>query len=289
MWALVVNPTSGQGSGRRVGAQVAQFLSNRSVPFKIIETNSAKLTSASLRSFLGSNPNSEGVIAVGGDGLVHLVIQIVAQTKVPVAFIPAGTGNDFVRALGWPLNDINEQMRSMFSTPPHYIDLGKSGSYWFAAILSTGFDSLVNERANGMKWPRGRMKYNVAMARELPFFSPREYSLVLDRKQIKTAAMLIAVGNSRSYGGGMNVCPDAQLDDGLLDVMILAPVSIPEFLKVFPKVYKGTHIYHPAVSIHRAKEVRIDADAIAYADGERMGPLPIIANSVPQALLTWRR
>jgi len=133
------------------------------------------------------------------------------------------------------------------------------------------------------------MKYNVAMARELPFFRPREYSLVLDRKQIKTAAMLIAVGNSRSYGGGMNVCPDAQLDDGLLDVMILAPVSIPEFLKVFPKVYKGTHIYHPAVSIHRAKEVRIDADAIAYADGERMGPLPIIANSVPQALLTWRR
>lgn len=289
MWALVSNPTSGHGAGARVCAQVVTILISHRIDFQVIESSSAQLTSENLQSFLKANPDSEGVIAVGGDGLAHLVIQITAQTTTPVTFIPAGTGNDFVRALGWSTKDLHEQLGTVFATAPQYIDLGRSGSEWFAAILSTGFDSIVNERANGMTWPKGRMKYNVAMARELPFFKPREYSIILDEKQIDTAAMLIAVGNGKSYGGGMNVCPDAQLDDGLLDVMILAPVSIPEFLRVFPQVYKGTHIHHWAVTIYRAKVVRLVADAFAYADGERIGPLPITAESVPRALLTWRK
>jgi diacylglycerol kinase (ATP) len=103
-----------------------------------------------------------------------------------------------------------------------------------------------------------------------------------------TKAMLIAIGNGRSYGGGMKVCPDADLADNLLDVMVLSPISKLEFLRVFPKVYAGTHIKHPAVKILRGKRVRVNSSAIAYADGERIGTLPVQAESVHSALLTWR-
>jgi diacylglycerol kinase (ATP) len=109
----------------------------------------------------------------------------------------------------------------------------------------------------------------------------------LDTQEFSTEAMLIAVANGASYGGGMKVCPDASLTDGFFDVMILEPVSKFEFLRVFPKVFKGTHITHPRVRIERARSVKISAPAVAYADGERIGPLPIKAEIVPNSLLTW--
>jgi diacylglycerol kinase (ATP) len=99
--------------------------------------------------------------------------------------------------------------------------------------------------------------------------------------------MLVAIGNGKSYGGGMNICPQSQLDDGLFDVIILEPVSTIEFLKVFPKVYSGSHISHPKVRSLRAAKVSIESDAIAYADGERIGPAPISAECIKGAGLTW--
>ena len=146
---------------------------------------------------------------------------------------------------------------------------------------------MVNERANTMSWPKGPMKYNAAIAIELPRFRPRHYEITLDDRTISTQAMLIAVANGRSYGGGMLVCPDADIEDSLFDVMVLHPVSKIEFLKVFPRVFKGTHVTHPAVEIVRSSSVKISADAVAYADGERIGPLPISAQCIPRAMLTW--
>jgi diacylglycerol kinase (ATP) len=122
---------------------------------------------------------------------------------------------------------------------------------------------------------------------ELPRFQPLRYEIELDTERISTEAMLIAIGNGRSYGGGMYVCPQAQLNDGLFDVMILEPVSKIEFLKVFPKVYSGSHISHPKVKILRSSKVKLTAEAIAYADGERIGPAPISAECVRGAGLTW--
>jgi diacylglycerol kinase (ATP) len=160
-------------------------------------------------------------------------------------------------------------------------------SEWFAAILSTGFDSVVNEKANAMVWPRGPQRYNVAMALELPRFTPIEYQITTDTRTFTTEAMLIAIANGRSYGGGMLVCPHAKLHDGLFDVMILRPVSKIEFLKVFPRVFSGSHITHPAVEIFRTKKITLAADAIAYADGERIGPAPVSAECIAGAGLTW--
>jgi diacylglycerol kinase (ATP) len=227
------------------------------------------------------------VIAVGGDGLAHLVIQLVAPRKIPFSVIPAGTGNDLVRAMGWSLDSITTQLDFVTTTQPTAIDLGMVDSEWFGAILSTGFDSVVNERANTMSWPKGPMKYNFAIAMELPRFAPISYTIELDTQLLQVEAMLIAVANGKSYGGGMQVCPDASMTDGLFDVMILHPVSKLEFIKVFPKVFKGAHIGHPQVRVYRSARVSISSLAIAYADGERIGGLPVRAECMAGAGLSW--
>ena len=287
MWALVVNPVSGQGKGARLGTYVAGYLNSRAISYEIIIGRNSKDQGDLLQRFLERHPDCTGVIAVGGDGLLHLVLQKTTPAQIPLAVIPAGTGNDFVRTLGWSLTDIDQLLEKVLTTAPRSIDLGLVDGEWFGAILSTGFDSVVNERANAMSWPKGAMKYNVATAFELPSFKPRHYEITLDDRKISTEAMLIAVSNGCSYGGGMLVCPQADISDGLFDVMVLHPISKVEFIKVFPKVFKGTHISHPAVEIVRSKKVSITADAVAYADGERIKQLPVTAECISGALSTW--
>jgi diacylglycerol kinase (ATP) len=237
--------------------------------------------------FIEKNPECNGVIAVGGDGLLHIILQRVTPAQIPFTVIPAGTGNDFVRTLGWHLEDFDAQLTAVTTTEPTPIDLGLVDGEWFGAILSTGFDSVVNEKANTLQWPKGPMKYNAAIAMELPRFKPRHYEITLDDRTISTEAMLIAVSNGRSYGGGMLVCPNANIADGLFDVMILHPVSKIEFIKVFPRVFAGTHVSHPAVEIVRSKSVTIESKAVAYADGERIGQLPVSAECIPGAIRSW--
>ena len=287
MWALVINPVAGQGKGATVGTYVAGYLNSRGIKYEIIIGRSGLDQADSLQRFLDRNPDCSGVIAVGGDGLLHLVLQKITPAQVPLAVIPAGTGNDFVRTLGWSPDDVDAILQTVLSKNPQSVDLGLVDGEWFAAILSTGFDSIVNEKANTMSWPKGPMKYNVAIAIELPRFAPRHYEIVLDDRTISTQAMLIAVANGRSYGGGMLVCPHADIADGYFDVMVLHPVSKLEFIKVFPRVFKGTHITHPAVEIVRSKSVKISSDAVAYADGERIGQLPVSAQCISGALMTW--
>ena len=287
MWALVINPVSGQGRGTTVGTYVAGYLNQHAIDFTIVTGNSSIALSDHLRTFINKNPDCEGVIAVGGDGLMHIALQLVVPSQIPFTIIPAGTGNDFVRTLGWDLEAIDKQLNQVITTAPSPIDLGLVDGEWFGAILSTGFDSVVNEKANTMSWPKGPMKYNAAIAIELPRFKPRHYEITLDDRTISTEAMLIAVANGRSYGAGMLVCPNANISDGLFDVMVLHPISKFEFMKVFPQVFAGTHISHPAVEIVRSKNVKIESKAVAYSDGERIGQLPIAAECIHDAALTW--
>jgi diacylglycerol kinase (ATP) len=288
MWAIVVNPVSGGGKGASFGREVSGYFSSKGLPYQIITAVSAEKLRINLQEFLDKQgSNCQGVIAVGGDGLAHLVIQLTTPRRIPFTVIPAGTGNDLVRALGWPLTSISRQLDFVTNEPASAIDLGLVDSEWFGAILSTGFDSVVNEKANRMKRPQGQMKYNLAIAMELPKFKPLTYTIGLDNQAIQTEAMLIAVANGSSYGGGMLVCPDADLNDGLFDVMVLRPVSKFEFVKVFPKVFKGAHVSHPKVDIYRTRKVSLSAPAIAYADGERIGGLPVQAECMAGAGLSW--
>lgn len=285
MYLLLANPTSGGGRGKQVQELVISALRSRNATFQDISGSSYESAAANLRSALvGAEPTA--VIVVGGDGMVHLAIQELATRGIPLLLVPAGTGNDFARTLGLNLESPVESLESAFRNQPISIDLGLVKGRYFAEILSTGFDSRVNERANRMRM-RGKVKYDLAMLAELPIFKPLEYEIVIDGNRFRTKAMLIAVANGISYGGGMKICPDADLRDGLFDLMILEPVSKFEFLRVFPKVFKGTHISHPKVKILKGRNIEIRADAVAYADGERIGELPVSAEIVPGALRTW--
>jgi diacylglycerol kinase (ATP) len=152
--------------------------------------------------------------------------------------------------------------------------------------LGVGFDGAVNDRANGMRWPRGRRRYDLAVVAELRTYRPGRFTLELDGVRSDVDAMLIAVGNAASYGGGMKVCPDASMTDGLLDVTVVGPMSRLRFLRLFPQVFRGTHVANPEVTVARAREVRIEGPAgtNAYADGEPIGALPLTCAVRPGAL-----
>ena len=287
MFLLLANPTSGAGQGRNVIADVIKELKAREISFSDISGSSYESAVLNLRSSL-KRTNPEAVIVVGGDGMVHLAIQELAGTEVPLILIPAGTGNDFARTMNLDLDLPVASLSYALTHQPKSIDLGSVNGRYFAEILSTGFDSMVNERANRMRI-RSKIKYDLAMLLELPIFKPLEYEISVDGRQMTTRAMLIAVANGISYGGGMKICPNSDIQDGLFDLMILEPVSKIEFLKVFPKVFKGTHITHPKVRILQGKKITINSKAIAYADGERIGQLPITAEIAPGALRTWVR
>jgi diacylglycerol kinase (ATP) len=280
---LLVNPTSGHGRGARVGRAVAVLLSGAGLAVRQLAGRDVR-ESQDL-AYEAVAQGTDALVVVGGDGMVHLGLQAVGGTDVAFAVAPAGTGNDFARALGIPLRDPAAAAAIIVTGAERRIDLGRTASQWFGGVVAAGFDARVNDRANRMSWPRGRMRYNLAMLAELSVFRPVPYALELDGEAWQTSAMLVAAGNIPSYGGGMKVTPNAIMDDGLLDVMIVKPLSKTRFITVFPRVYTGSHVRLPVVEVRRAKRVHIDAPGItAYADGERLGPLPQTFLAVPGAL-----
>ncbi|HEY9439798.1 MAG TPA: sphingosine kinase, partial [Streptomyces sp.] len=165
------------------------------------------------------------------------------------------------------------------------IDLGRAGGRWFGSVLASGFDSRVNDRGNRMRWG-GRFKYDLAIIAELAAFRPIPYRIRLDGGPVREIeATLIAVGNGSTYGGGMRICAGAVMDDGLFDVTVVGDCGRATLLTVFPKVYKGTHLGHPKVTVYRASSVELAAAGVtAYADGEPVGALPLTATCVPGAV-----
>jgi diacylglycerol kinase (ATP) len=296
--ALAVNPTAGRGRGARAGELAVRSLAAAGVDVDLLRGDDA--ADLARRIADGLDRGSQALVVVGGDGIVNLGVNAVAGTTVPLGIVPAGTGNDLALGLGIPVGDpfrAVEQLRARLADGADGADdvswravdavrcTGGSVERWFAGVLGAGFDAIVNERAEGWRRPRGRSRYVLALARELPVFRPREYQLELDGERWATRAMLVAVANAPSYGGGMRVCPDARMDDGLLDVLVLEPISRAQFVRIFPRVYSGAHVGHPRVTIVRAGRVRVAADSVVgYADGERFGPLPLECVVVPGAL-----
>ena len=219
--ALLVNPTSGKGRGARLAEPVAERLRSLGASVDVVVGRDADEAFDKVRDRVAAGVDA--VVALGGDGLVNMALQVVAGTEVPLGVVPAGTGNDFARALGLSLNDPMAAVDHLAHGEARQVDLGRVAGRWFGGVLGSGFDSMVNERANQMSWPRGPARYNLAMLAELRTFRPVPFELVLDGEVWLTEAMLVAVGNSASYGGGMRVCPDASLEDGLLDVTVLGP------------------------------------------------------------------
>jgi len=288
---VAINPSASFGKSRAVGPAVVQTL--RAAGHEVValtEPDFEELRDAA-RAALRDKPDA--LVVVGGDGMVSLGANLLAGGRIPLGIVPSGTGNDMARGLGIPVGNTEAAIESLLAAlqlPPRVIDAGRVTEgdgrvTWFACVLSAGFDAVVNERANLMRWPRGRSRYNLALLRELAVLKPIGYRLTLDGVVTETRAVLVAAGNNVSLGGGMRLLPDARLDDGLLDVVVVGPLSRTAFLRIFPRVFKGTHVTDPSVTIVRARSIRIEADAVAaYADGERVGPLPIDVELVPAAL-----
>ncbi|WP_460446636.1 diacylglycerol kinase [Angustibacter aerolatus] len=287
-FAVVVNPTSGRGAGRRMGARATARLAAAGHDVVDLTSQTPAEAEDRARSLVH---DVDALVVVGGDGLVNLGVNVVAGTGTPLGVVAAGTGNDVADSLGLPVSRPEQAADVVLAGHVREVDAVRRTDddhrtpRWYAGVLCGGFDAIVNERANGWVWPRGRMRYNLAIARELPVFRPLPYRLELDGEPWVTEAMLVAVANGRSYGGGMRVTPDARMDDGLLDVLVVGPLSVPALARVFPKVFRGEHTSHPAVTIRRARRVRLEtAGVVAYADGERFGPLPVEVEVVPSAL-----
>lgn len=227
---------------------------------------------------------AQALVVVGGDGIVNLALQATATTATPVAVAPAGTGNDFARLLGVPLDDPRAAADIVLDGRVRRIDLGRAENRWFATVLSSGFDSLVTERANSMRRPTGRLRYNVAMLLEIARLKPIPYVMELDGRTLEFDATLVSVGNGPSYGGGMAICPDASVEDGLLDVTVVRACSRTRLVRLSPTLYKGTHVSLPEVDTYRATSVSLAAPGmVAYADGERFTALPVRIEAVPRA------
>jgi diacylglycerol kinase (ATP) len=241
----------------------------------------------------------ERVVVIGGDGLLHHVVQGAAGRRLAVGVVPVGSGNDFAAALGLPTDPIEAARVAMGPTRP--IDLLRSARGWAASVATVGFSAAVNERAERMRWPRGAARYSLATMLELPHLEPIELVIHLRGttgpgrplaggavEEHRVRAALVAVANTSMFGGGMRICPDAQPDDGLLDVTIIDAIGRIDLLRHFGRVFRGTHVRHPSVSVHRARSVTLVApdlsEGAARADGELWGRLPLTIDAVPNAL-----
>ncbi len=280
---MLVNPTAGKGRGARAAAAALPVLEAGGHRVRVVVGRDGADAEARARRAVRSG--CRALVAVGGDGLAHIAVQAVAGTGVPLGLVPAGTGNDLARYLGLPRADAVAAARVILAGRSRTIDLARIGDRSFSTVLAAGFDAIVNERANTMTWPRGQMRYNLATLAELRTFRALPYQLQLDDRSLSTEAMLVAVGNGPSFGGGLQICAGAELDDGLLDVVLIKPMSRIELVRTYPMLFKGTHVTHPLYERHRVRRVTVAAPGIVgYADGERIGRLPLTVTSMPRAL-----
>lgn len=294
---MVVHPASGRGRAGRVADTVADRLRGVVDDLVTVTVNTVEES----RRLMGQAHDAglDLVVVVGGDGSAHQGVQFCADHDVALAVIPAGTGNDLARTLGAPKDPVEAAdalALDLAAGRSTRIDLGRvaggpAGARWFAGVLCAGFDSAVNERANRMRWPSGPRRYDLAILAELARLRPGRLTVVQDGTRTELDATQIAVGNIPHYGGGIPICPAADPTDGVFDVTLVGRASRSDLVRMLPGLRTGRHVDHPAVTTSRATTVRLgEANGwVAYADGERIGPLPVEVTCVPGALKVFGR
>ena len=284
--ALLTNPTAGKGRGGKARGAVLERLRGAGLSVRDLSGQDADEALDLARAAIADGVDS--LVVLGGDGMVHLGVQAVAGTGTPLGIIPVGTGNDVARYFDLPRKDPVAAADRVIAGATRQVDLARAGTKYFATVLCAGFDAMVNERANRMTWPKSQMRYNLATLSELRVFRPLPYTLELDGKQLKLDAMMVSVGNGPSFGGGLRITEGAVLDDGMLDVVIIKPMTRTSLVRTYPKLFKGTHVTHPQYEHHLVRTVTIAAPGITtYADGERFGDLPLTVKCAPGALIVY--
>jgi diacylglycerol kinase (ATP) len=286
---LLVNPSAGKGRALEILPDVAGSLRDGGANLEILLSRDfAEAKSMAHQAIV----DGVDVLAVmGGDGMMHLGVNTSAaahtegRSRTTLGLIPAGTGNDLCRGIGLPPKDAVAAAEVIAAGHSRSIDLARVAETYVAAVLATGFDALVNRRANQMPWPRGSTRYALAVMAELRVFSPLHYRLTLDGQIRELPAMLVAIGNTSSYGGGMLICPQADPYDGLLDVTIIHPVGRLKLLRLFPEMYSGKFVRDVCVEQLRVREATVEGPGlVGFGDGEMLGAAPLQVCSVPRAL-----
>lgn len=286
---MVVHPASGLGRAGRIAGTVADRLRTAVSDLVTVEANTVEDSHRLMHK--ARDAGLDLLVVVGGDGSAHQGVQFCADTGVALAVVPAGTGNDLARTLAGaqedPLAATDALVEAIKNGEQRTIDLGRvKDGPWFAGVLCAGFDSAVNERANRMRWPSGPRRYDLAILAELAKLKPGRLTVTEDTGVTELDATQIAVGNIPYYGGGIPICPAADPADGLFDVTLVRRASRFDLVRMLPGLRTGNHVNHQMVTTSRTRQIRLgEANGwVAYADGERIGPLPVEVTCVPNAL-----
>jgi YegS/Rv2252/BmrU family lipid kinase len=291
-YMLLVNPSAGGGRSRGRLPAVEEALRAAGADYRLVMTTHLDhgCEQAAAAAADGRIP-----VVMSGDGMIGKIGGILAGGDVPLGVIPGGRGNDFARVVGIP-TEPKEAVANLLADERRRIDVGEANGERFLCIASCGFDSDANRIANEAKLVKGPLVYAYAALRALSQWKPAKFTLICetdgDRGENcehgtrEFSGYSVAVANSKAYGGGMFVAPDAVLDDGLLDVVTTADVSRSAFLRGLPDVFKGTHINRPEVGYFRCSRVRVEADRpfAVYADGEAITDLPATIGLLPRSL-----
>jgi diacylglycerol kinase (ATP) len=299
---LVVNPTAGRGKAGRVLPDVMRVLFQglpegtlRVVRAVSYEDARAACVDAVAAARGKTGEAHDSLLVMGGDGMMHLGLNAAAESGVPLGLIPAGTGNDFCRGAGVPLNPV-QAAHVIVGGLTRRLDLSSvtgqlthgGANRWVGCVVSTGYDARVSRSGNAMPVWWGSLAYAVAALKELRRFQPLSYRLLIDGQPRRQTAMFVAVANVAYFGGGMNIAPAGSPSDGLLDVTIIHPVSRFTLIRLLPSMFTGAFVRDPSVEILQAKEVIIDGDDLyGMADGEALGSVPFHVRVVPGALTVY--
>ncbi|MFN3219481.1 MAG: diacylglycerol/lipid kinase family protein [Acidimicrobiales bacterium] len=268
--ALVANPAAGAGTGATAVHCAERELRALGATVRTVAGSSAAATAAALRELIDAAAVDRAIV-LGGDGIVHLAVQVLAEGSIPLGICPVGSGNDIAAAMSIP-PDLDEALRTALG-PTRSIDLLRIGDHWAASIATIGFAGDVNACANRLRRPRGASRYTVATIVELPRLQARPVQLSIDDGAPSAIqATLVAVANTDRFGGGMRIAPDAAPDDGLLDITVVGPVGRLRLLRFFGRVFRGTHTTLAEVTTYRGGRVALSCPGVQlWADGEPVG------------------
>jgi len=288
--SVVCNEQSGGGRAGRVLPRVARRLREgiTAADLHIVTSNSYEQARDLTRSFALQARPGDVVAVMGGDGMAHLGLNACAGTDATLAVIPAGTGNDFARGAGIP-KSVTEAVEAIVTGTTRVMDLSRltngAGPRYVGAVVSSGYDARVNRATNDIRLRFGALSYGWIALRELAAFEPLQYRLVIDGEARELKAMMVAICNTGIFGGGMQISPDADAADGMLDITIIHEASRGKLLRLLPTVYSGGFITNPVVERIRARTVEVDGeDLFLMGDGEEMGDVPATVECVPGCL-----
>jgi YegS/Rv2252/BmrU family lipid kinase len=281
--SLIVNPSAGNGRAARLLPRAEAALRRLEVDFHVESTTSLDHARELARAAIAAG---EAAVALGGDGLIGAIAGVLEDPPGVLGVLPGGRGNDFARVLGIP-RDIEAACAVVASGAPRQVDVGDVDGRSFIGIASVGFDSEANRIANRTRLIRGNLVYAYGALRALVAWTPARFTLDLDRgRRVTFAGYSVAAANSRAYGGGMFIAPQAELDDGMLDVVCSGNCTKRRALYNLPKLFSGRHVESPSVRILRSREVTVSCDRpfTMYADGDPIGELPLTVRTRPRAL-----